>query len=264
MMQNDNNSKELPKNTVQSVERAFDLLDLLADTTENTGLSLAELSDGAQLNKSTAHRLLSTLIRTQYVRQDSISKRYFLGSRCLRLHNSADTQNDLRNIAMDTLQNLAEKTNELVNLTNREVIYIAQACAGHRVVGMFTVIGSQAPLHCTGVGKAILAHLPQPELDLFLSTDTLKSYTIHTITNEFQLRKQLEQIREDGYSVDNEEREIGVRCIAAPIFQANGKVVGAVSVSGPPARLNPSQDHELSVRVIHAAAEISKQLGYDK
>ncbi len=239
------------------------MLELLAEFQH--GATLSSLCDGAHLNGSTTHRLLATLAARGYVRQDPATKKYLLGPQTLHLGQAGLAQFDLRNIAHPHLRKLAHEANELANLvllSETHAVYMAQVQAGQRTVQMFTQLGARVPLHCTGVGKAILAFLPEDEVEHLLASENLKAYTPYTITNVFLLREELEKIRQHGYAVDNEEREIGVRCIAAPVFQARGRVLAAVSLSGPAGRINPDRDEELGQLVQHAAERISSELGY--
>lgn len=248
---------------VQSLDRALDLLNILAGA--EAGISLTELSKKARLNSSTAYRLLSTLVARGYAQQDRANKEYRLGAQSLYIGQAALAQIDLRQIAIPFLQGLVNETNELANLAQyREdhAVYIAQARAGNRTVQMFTQLGAQVPLHCSGVGKAMLANLEEVELQRLIESGALEAYTVNTISNPLKLRTELELIRKRGYATDNEEREIGVRCIAAPVFQAGGRVVAAASVSGPPGRLHPDNDQVLSQLVIQAAGQISRLLGH--
>ena len=248
---------------VQSLDRALNLLNTLART--EVGISLTESAKKTGLNSSTAHRLLSTLVARGYAQQDPASKEYRLGAQSLYIGQAALAQIDLRQIAIPFLQGLVKETNELANLAQfREghAVYIAQARAGNRTVQMFTQLGAQVPLHCSGVGKAMLANLEEVELQRLIESGTLEAYTVNTISNPLKLRTELELIRKRGYATDNEEREIGVRCIAAPVFQAGGRVVAAASVSGPPGRLHPDNDQVRRPVVGQAAEQISKLLGH--
>ncbi len=248
---------------IQSLDRALELLNIIASA--ETGISLTELSREAKLNSSTAYRLLSTLVVRGYAYQDPANKTYRLGAQSLYIGQAALTQIDLRQIAIPLLKELADETNELANLVElREdhAVYIAQERAGNRAVQMFTQLGVKVPLHCSGVGKAMLANLEEVDLQRLIEAGTLEAYTVNTISNPLKLRTELDLIRKRNYATDNEEREVGVRCIAAPVFQAGGRAVAAVSISGPPARLRPENDQDLSQFVIQAAGQISKLLGH--
>lgn len=248
--------------TVRAVTRALRLLDFLGNS--QSGLALTQLSEETHLNSSTAHRLLSTMIGLGYVRQDPRSKKYLLGPSVLHLGQVALAHFDIRSEALGPLRWLAAEVKELANLallTGNEATYVAQA-PGDRFARMFTSLGARVPLYCTGVGKAIMAFMPPAELQAVLNTDPLNAYTVNTITNVLSLRHELEMVRQQMYAVDNEEREVGIRCVAAPIFGPDGAVIAAISVSGPSGRITPARDEEIGRVVKLAATEISDHFGY--
>lgn len=251
-----------PEATVRSVIRALEVLDLLGQS--QIGLGLTQISEQTHLNSSTVHRLLTTLAARGYVRQDGASKKYLLGPQCLRLTQAALTHFDMRAEAIIPLRKLALEARELANLAQLsgfEAIYVAQAPA-ERNMQMFTTLGARVPLHCSGVGKVLLAYLPEADLQRVLERGSLSAYTAQTITNVLKLQEELALIRRRGYGVDNEERELGVRCVAAPVFGADGRVAAAVSISGPSGRVTLERQAELSLRVMVAGREISERLGY--
>jgi DNA-binding IclR family transcriptional regulator len=248
---------------VQSVNRALDILDFLIET--SGGAPLSRICEGTGLNISTVHRLLATLIAHGYVRQDSGTKEYHLGPQSLRLAQSALGHFDIRSHAMDALRRLASEARELSNLavlSGDHVIYIAQVPAEERSIQMFTQLGARVPLHCSGVGKAILAHLSETSVERLIGGRSLAAFTVKTITNSLALKNELEQIRLRGYAIDDEEREEGVRCLAAPVFQSSGEVIAAVSISGPSGRLPLEQLPKLGLMVRETALEVSRNMGY--
>jgi IclR family acetate operon transcriptional repressor len=127
---------------------------------------------------------------------------------------------------------------------------------------MFTQIGARVPLHCSGVGKAMLAYMPDARVQQLLGDKALPAFTVNTITNLLRMRQELARVRECGYAVDDEEREEGVRCVSAPIFQADGSVRAACSISGPSGRFPHSRLNELGLLVREAGLQISANLGY--
>lgn len=250
-------------NTVRAVLRALDLLDVLAENPN--GMTLTSLCEETNLNNSTAHRLLSTLVKRHYVRQDPLTKEYFLGVQTLYLGQTAQAHFDIRDEAIGPLRKLAAEVRELANialLTDTQAVYIAQAPAEQRTVRMFTELGARVSLHCTGVGKAMMAFLPDDLVEHIVESRGLPEFTANTITNPLRLKEVLATVRENGYAVDDEEREVGVRCVAAPVFGATGNIAAAVSISGPSGRLTPDREHILSELVRQTAAEISRRLGY--
>jgi IclR family acetate operon transcriptional repressor len=246
---------------VQSVDRTLDVLEALASRNGATGIS--ELSGIVGLHVSTVHRLLATLVDRGYVRQDPESSRYHLGSRIFTLASAADVHLDLRLVARPYLERLMRGSGETANLvteSENEVVYLDQVASMH-LVKMFTAPGMRAPLYCTGTGKVLLAFRP-PEFAEPVLSSPMRRYTQHTIVTRAGLEAELAIIRKRGFSVDDEEMEDGVRCLAAPVFDRRGDCVGAISVSGPTTRMTTERVEKLSVSARQIGDELSKQLGY--
>ncbi len=247
---------------VQSVDRTLDVLESLASRRGATGIS--ELSSLVGLHVSTVHRLLATLVDRGYVRQDPESSRYHLGSRVFTLASAADLHLDLRLVARPYLERLMRGSGETANLvtaSDTEVVYLDQVASMH-LVKMFTAPGMRAPLYCTGTGKAMLAFKPRDAVEPVLAT-TLRRYTNKTIVTRAALEAELAAIRKRGYSIDNEEMEEGVRCLAVPVFDRRGDCIGAMSVSGPTTRMTTERVEHLSVAALAIARELSGQLGFE-
>jgi IclR family acetate operon transcriptional repressor len=248
-------SKSSPTGGVQSIERAFDLLELLADAGGTLGLS--ELSNASGLPLPTIHRLMRTLVNRGYVRQEP-SRRYTLGSRLIRL---GDTSSRLLGAWLQPhLVELVGLTNETANLAmldGDEVVYIAQAPSPHQM-RMFTEPGRRVRAHCTAVGKALLSQLPAADVRAILQRTGMPRVTSTTITDPDVLLAQLEVIRRQGYAVDEGEQELGVRCFAVAIPDTPSQL--AVSASGP----EPRMSDEAAARIVPAlervAAGISKSI----
>ncbi len=252
------------KHTVQSVERTFDVLEALA--TERRPVAISELSQRLGLHISTVHRLLATLIERGYARQDERSGRYSIGGRLLELASGLTEQVDVRMEARPMLERLAAQVGETANLSVRSgdsLVYIDQVQT-NRLVRMFTRVGSSAPLYCTGSGKLFLAFSENYERDLnrYLLENRLEPRTPGTLTTPQALREELRRIRERGYSFDNEEMEEGVVCVAAPVFDRQGQLLAAISVSGPTSRMLGSDVARVIEPVQTSATEISTVLGY--
>ncbi|KTR82008.1 IclR family transcriptional regulator [Leucobacter chromiiresistens] len=222
-----------PTGRVQSVERAFELLEALADG--GGTLTLSELADQSKLSLPTVHRLIRTLSDHGYVRQRE-DRRYSLGSRLMRLGDGASTQ--LGVFARPQLAWLVAELQESANMAVREadqVLYIAQVPSPHSV-RMFTEVGRRAPMHNTGVGKAILAQLDDQTVRRIVDQAGMPRATSKTIGTIDELLKHLEMIRQRGYSVDDNEQEAGVRCYAVSVPNAPSPM--AISVSGPTSRVD--------------------------
>jgi IclR family acetate operon transcriptional repressor len=248
---------------VQSVDRTLDVLESLASRRGATGIS--ELSQLVGLHVSTVHRLLATLVDRGYVRQDPESSRYHLGSRIFTLASAADLHLDLRLVARPYLERMMRSSGETANLvtaTDSEVVYLDQVASMH-LVKMFTAPGLRAPLYCTGTGKVMLAFGGRAFAEPVLA-GPMHRYTARTIVTRAELEAELETIRRRGYSIDNEEMEDGVRCLAVPVFDRRRECVGAMSVSGPTTRMTSDRVEKLAVTARTIADELSRQLGFEE
>lgn len=248
---------------LQSVDRALSILQLLAEESSD-GLALTEISRRLGLNQSTCHHLLSTLRVRRFVSQDEESRRYRLGIKAVEVGQAAMQQVDLVRVALPQMEELMASVQENVNLVvldNDSVVYVAQVPCD-RTVRMFTRIGERAPLHCTGVGKVLLAGLPKEERSDLIDRLELPRFTAATICDGDLLKQELEQVATRGYAMDREEREEDVTCIAAPLRDYSGEVVAGVSISAPSSRLDEAQQQELVPYLLAAADKISRELGY--
>jgi IclR family KDG regulon transcriptional repressor len=255
-----------PNNLVQTIERVTSILDTLGQHPQ--GLSLGELSGRIEFPKGTTHRLVSSLAYFDYVRQDPLTKNYFLGFKLVDLGNLMLDQLDLRNEARPHLIHLAENVQETVHLVIRdtdEVLYIDKVDLYPRRAGLQMVsrLGARTPMHCCSVGKVLLADLPAEEFETIIRSRGLPQKTRNTITDRDRLREHLAQVRATGYAVDDEENEEGVRCVAAPIRNKEGRIIAAMSISGPTARL-PLEHIQTTLKdeVCKTALNISRQLGF--
>ncbi len=217
---------------VQSVERAFGLLEVMADAGGLVGLS--RLAEDSGLPLPTIHRLVRTLVDLGYVRQEP-SRQYVLGPRLIRLGESSSRM--LSVWARPHLETLAEALGESANLAlldGDEVVYVAQAQSG-RSMRMFTEVGRRVLPHCTAVGKAVMAGLPRAEVREILGRTGMPRYTPTTIADVAGFEQALDVIAERGYALDEGEQEDGVRCVAVPLPEAPARL--AISVSGPVSRM---------------------------
>jgi IclR family acetate operon transcriptional repressor len=244
-----------------TVAKAFGIVEALAVETTH-GLTLGDLSLRVGLPKSTVHRYLTTLVELGLA-QRSDTDHFQLGTRVIELAGGYLANSDLRNESQGTLDALSTQTNETVHLAVRsgsEVVYIAKVESRH-AVRMFSYIGARLPMHSTALGKAMLAFGPSEWLREVLAGD-LAPRTPHTLATASALEKDLRGIRGRGYSVDNEENEIGVRCVGAPVFDFTQSVVAAISLSGPTDRIDTGRSAQLGPVVREAARLISRRLGY--
>ena len=217
---------------VQSVDRAFELLELVADAGGEATLS--QLAEASGLPQPTIHRLLRTLIAGGYIRQQP-SRRYSLGPRLIRLGETAGkVLGSSARPHLTRLRDLTGETSNMAVLDGDQVVYVAQVPSPH-AMRMFTEVGQRVDLHCTAVGKAVLATLSSVESDRILSRITMSPRTIHTIIDPAVIREEIDLIRRQGFAVDDGEQEIGVRCFAVAI--PNAPTRAALSISGPQARV---------------------------
>ncbi|HHY42106.1 MAG TPA: IclR family transcriptional regulator [Thermoanaerobacterales bacterium] len=248
-------------NTVQSVRRAMMILEELA--TEKEGLGVTELAKRINLHKSTVHRMLTTLLNQGYVEQTVSSDKYRLGMKLLFLGGAILERMDIRREAHDLLKELSEKVNETVHLVvpdGYRAIYIDKLDS-NKTIRMYSQIGRIAPLHASAVGKVILAFSEESFIHKVIEKG-LTRFSAKTITEPKKLMEHLKKIRELGFAVDDEENEEGIRCVAAPIFDYTGKVIGAISVSGPTVTVTQEKIKEISESVVDCAKKISQRMGW--
>lgn len=247
------------RRSVQSVDRALDLLEALTGADGEVSITMVASRTG--LHVSTAHRLLATLLRRGYVRQNPDTSRYYAGPKLTVLAEGGSRFGELRLRARPVLQALAESTRETANLSvldDTAAVYL-DTVAGPQMVRLFTTVGNRVPLHATGAGKALLAWLPVPRREAILERIDLRPHTVHTIASADALRKALEEIRERGYAVDDEEFDDGVRCVAVPVGPL-GAPIAAISVSGPASRLGRPRLGELAPLLRRGAGELADSL----
>lgn len=240
---------------VQSLERAFDLLERMADAGGEVGLS--ELSASSGLPLPTIHRLMRTLVACGYVRQQP-NRRYALGPRLIRLGESASRL--LGTWARPYLARLVEETGETANmalLDGDEIVYVAQVPSRH-AVRMFTEVGRRVLPHTTGVGKALLAGHPAEEVRALLSRTGMPAATEKTITEPDAFLAALDEVARLGYAVDDNEQEIGVRCIAVPV--PDSPTAAAISISGPTGRVTEAATDKIVPVLQEVARDLSEAL----
>jgi IclR family acetate operon transcriptional repressor len=247
-------------NRIQSVLKALDVLECLADAEQP--LSVREVAQQCGFSRPTAYRLLATLLSRDYV-QNIDDGHYHIGTRILTLGKSFLDRLDIPEIARKDIQSLSQLARETVHLSvldGTEILYIDKAQV-QQSVQMYCTIGTRNPLYNTSMGKAILAFLPPEKRDALLDRIALTRCTPNTITGRTELVEHLQMVRERGYAIDDMENEEGIRCLGAPIFDYSGEVIGALSVSGPAHRLPDARIAELAEPVMQTARTISSKLG---
>lgn len=246
--------------TVQSLERAFAILEAVAGSDEPT--SLADIARATGLHTSTAFHLIRTLVLLGYVRQDE-SKRYRVGPRLFMQAAGAFTENTLVDLAQPHLRRLADETGETAHLAVRAdtgIAVIAKVEA-RSPIRSSERLGIIRPAHCTALGKVFLAELPAGELDAWLAATPLAAFTSKTITDPAALRAEIARVASGGSASDDGEFNEELRCIAAPVRNFTGRTVAAIGVSGPVWRVTQKDMPALGARVAATAAGLSRELG---
>jgi DNA-binding IclR family transcriptional regulator len=248
--------------TVKSLVKALNILEVLAD--EEPPYTLTQLSRRLHLHVSTVHRLLVNLVRHGFVEEDAISGGYQLSFRVLRMGLRVLDRLDFRRVALPLLREL--------NLRTKETVHLAILQEGRAIsidkfdspqpVGLDARLGGVAPLHCTGVGKTLLAYLGDDLLNRIVESPGLTRMTARTLTASSSLRRELERIREQGYALDEEEAVEGLRCVAGPLLNHAGQIVAAFSVAGPAMRMTAARVPEIAKMVKGTSEQISYRLGY--
>ena len=249
--------------TVQTLERAFNVIEILGNADYHLGIS--EIAQQSELPLSTTHRILSTLLNLGYVEQNPETNKYTLGVRILQLRGAVIGKLNLAIVAMPIMKMLMNKVEETVHLAvynEGEIVYIERV-EGLKTQGMYTRIGKRAPSHCTALGKVLLSHLPESLwFDDVVNKQGLKAYSETTITSVDILRQELQRTRERGYAIDNGETGEKVRCVAAPIRDYTGQAVAAISISGPQTQVTRDRVSFLGEAVCRASELISEKLGF--
>jgi DNA-binding IclR family transcriptional regulator len=250
--------QQAEKGSIQVIERMMSLLDALANSSEPASLKTLSLETG--LHPSTAHRILAMMTHSRLVeRQDGST--YALGIRLLELGSIVKSRINIREIALPYMKNLHEATGEAVNLGIRdedEIIYLERTSSGRSLVSVVYLVGARAPLHLTSLGKLFLAAENDANVRAYARRTGLPGKTPHSLTQLDELEKELDEVRRSDLAYDNEEAEIGLRCVASPIRNEEGSIVAALSISAPIDRHNPGW-----VAQIKGTTEaISRALGY--
>ncbi len=246
---------------VQSLDRALDLLEALAAADE---LGVSEIASRTGLVPSTAHRLLGTLVARGYAAQSPVSGRYLLGYKLLELTSGLqDRLGRLRTAAHSHLEAIQSETGETTNLVvleGRDVVYV-DSVSGTRSVRLFTEIGRAIPAHTSGAGKALLAWRDPGDVETLLGPGPYAASTPRTLTSLDALQEDFMRIRRRGYSTDNEEHELGVACVATPIFDHAGLPLAAISISGPTPRILHADTADIAGVLREHAEAVSNALG---
>jgi IclR family transcriptional regulator, KDG regulon repressor len=247
---------------IPMLERSLRVLELLARAPE--GLSIAELSRQLSAPKSSVFNILATLEQTGYIRSSNGAGKYVLTTKLYRVGSATLARFSLRQVLHPLLVELVARTSETANLgilDGAEAIYV-DSIEGPERVRVAVTTGERLELHCTALGKALAAHLPPERLAPLLKSRRLAARTPHTLKTTRALLAQLEQIRRQGYALDDEEDHLDIRCLGAPVRDDTGSVVAAVSMTAPKHRLLDEAIPEKAGLVMNVAARMSHALGY--
>ena len=245
-----------------AAERTLSILELLSVT--RTGLTLPELSRRLALPKSSTYCLLVTLERRGYLHRNNRTHRYMFGLKLFSLANMALSGVELRENAAGFLQSLMQRARLTVHmaLIEGDEAVLIEKVEPPGLVRLATWVGKRLDLHCSAVGKCLLAYLPEDEFLRLVRDRGLPRNNENTITSIRRLKQQMAQIRQDGYAIEDEEGEIGCRCVGAPVFDHSGNVIAAVSVAGTTAQIRSEEFTYFGHLVRQTAADISEALGF--
>jgi DNA-binding IclR family transcriptional regulator len=245
---------------LHSLDRAVSVLEVLGQS--DVPLSLAEICQRMSLHKSTAHRSLMVLERSALIERTQ-ENRFRLGLKLYELGNRAVEQIDLRARVQPFFRRLATQVGETVHLSvlqKTSVVYLDKVEPNRRVC-MSSKIGTSNPVYCTSMGKAMLAFQPEDTIEQIIAKIRFVRYTHKTLASREALLKNLERVRRRGYAIDDEEIEVGVRCVGAPIFNEHHRAIAAVSVSGPATRITVQSVSAIAEHLLRCCREISASLG---
>jgi DNA-binding IclR family transcriptional regulator len=246
------------KNSIQVIERMMKLLEVLAHSAQPVGLK--GLAQASGLHPSTTHRILGALVNDRVVERVDPGS-YRLGIRLLELGNLVKARISVREHALPYMRELHTQTGEAVNLSVRrddEIVYVERTSSGRSLMRVVNIVGARAPLHITAVGKLFLLEDGADGLRDYAQRTHLPQFTRNTLTSVGALEKELERIRRNGYAVDNEEAELGVRCIGVGVHDDTGLMVAGLSVSAPAERMKSAW----SGLVRETAEKISRAIGH--
>jgi IclR family transcriptional regulator, acetate operon repressor len=250
-----------PAGQVQSLARGLNVLQQLAESVG--GLTLTEVAARVDLPNSTTHRLLTTLEQNGFVHQDTQLRRWQIGVQTFAVGNAYLNNRDFVAMARPLMQQLVAQTGETSNLgilDKKHVVFIAQVeCT--ELMRMVVKLGSRSPVHASGVGKSLLAHWHEKELLKLIKPQDLKELTQHTITDLKAFKNELSAIAARGYAIDDEEQIMGLRCVAANIYNEFGDTLAAISVSGPTQRISTERLISIGETVKQAANKITLAIG---
>ncbi len=245
---------------VKSLAKALRVLECFTAKTPELGIT--EISDQLGLCKSNVHNIVSTFEQSGYLERDERTSKYRLGLKVLELSYIINFNLGLHKVLKPFMQALADEVGETVffAIPNEGRIIYLEGAYPVSSLAVRSILGEQAEMYCTSLGKAILAFLPPGEASRAMSRQSLRSFTAQTITDIASLTRELDRIRRQGYSIDNMEHEHGVCCVGVPVFDRNGNLVGAMSITGPSPRFEKEAIQNYAAKLIMIAQQISVRL----
>lgn len=241
--------------------RAFDILELLRDADE--GLTAGEIVAKTGLPRTTAHELLVTMVERKYLRREDLTGKFHLGIVPFQLGNAFAERLDLRGSAQRVTQRVAAMCDETVQagiLDGSHVVYLCKVDST-QAVRTIARTGGRLPANCTAIGKALLAFLPQEEIEAMAGPEALGSLTPKSITDPELFKQQMREIQASGVAYEHGESNIDVSCVAAPVKDHAGKVIAAISISVPDMRWHQRTEEEWAELALQGARQLSAELG---
>jgi IclR family transcriptional regulator, KDG regulon repressor len=247
--------------SVAALQRRLAILDAFSGGQDELGVN--EISRALGMHKSTVSRLCSTLEQAGYLARDEVTDKYRLGARIRRLTGASSRDVELRSSARDVLHQLVDTAGETVTMVVRDGLDVTtiEVVDGPSMVRMQARVGQRTQVHASAGAKAVLAWLPEEQLGRIIDAWPRARLTEHTIIDKDELIRHLASTRERGYSVDNEEMEIGLRCVGAPVRDQSGEVIAAIAISAPRFRLEDDDFDRFGTMARQAADAISARLG---
>lgn len=246
---------------ITALQRGLRLLHLFSESPR--GLTAKQVASLSRLPVSTVHRFLANLVTSGFLNRD-VEGNHHLGIACFSIGQAAAGQLDIRRLSLPYLRELNQQTRETIHLTMRHglsAVYV-EKLDSPEPLRIFSRIGASVPLHCTAVGKVMLAYLPQDEQDRVLPELDLKRLTCNTVGNLQELKTEMSRVRKNGYASDMEEHELHIRCVAAPIWDHTGSVQSSLSITAPAFRMSVARLRQLAPLIQAAGLRISAELGY--
>ena len=247
---------------IQSLDRALDVLSCVA---KGSGMTLTEIADKLGQSPATIYRILTTFAARDALEMDPASQEWFIGPASFRIGSAFLRRSGLVERARPIMRALMFETGETANLgveNHGQVLFLSQVESDENIRAFFPP-GTQSPMHASGIGKALLAHADTKQIENYIARENLDRFTENTICDQNALRTELIAIKEQGYAFDNEEKSMGMRCVAAPVFNSFGETVAGISISGPSARLTLNRINSICKVVIDQANALSQSMGYE-